>query len=254
MLAMTLHAPAHPPLAMVSRDTPAPGPARCCCACAPARCAAPTCTSSTANCRAAPAAGARARDRRAVSSARRRRHRPHVGERVGVPWLGGTCGLCAIAARRREPVRRPGVHRLHARRRLRHPRGGRCALLLFAGRPGAGRRLGRAAAVRRADRLARAAGRGRRAGARAVRLRRRGAPDRAGGAPAGAHGVRVHATRRRCGAGARARARRRLGRRSDDPPPRALDAAILFAPVGALVPRALRPCARAAASSAPAST
>ena len=41
---------------------------------------------------------------------------------------------------------------------------------------------------------------------------------------------------------------------STEPPPEPLDAAIIFAPVGALVPAALRASAKGGASSAPAST
>ena len=41
---------------------------------------------------------------------------------------------------------------------------------------------------------------------------------------------------------------------SDGPPPEQLDAAIVFAPVGALMPAALRASAKGARSSAPAST
>ena len=41
---------------------------------------------------------------------------------------------------------------------------------------------------------------------------------------------------------------------SDETPPEALDAAIIFAPVGALVPAALEPCAKAASWCAAAST
>ena len=66
--------------------------------------------------------------------------------------------------------------------------------------------------------------------------------------------LRVHARRRRRGAGVRARARREwAGARTRRP--EELDAAIIFAPVGALVPRALaRGRDRAASSSAPGST
>jgi propanol-preferring alcohol dehydrogenase len=40
--------------------------------------------------------------------------------RVGIPWLGHTCGICPCCKMRREnPVRPPAVHRLHARWRLR---------------------------------------------------------------------------------------------------------------------------------------
>ena len=52
---------------------------------------------------AAAAAGARPRDRRARRSARRRRRRDlPLGERVGVPWLGATCGALPYCASGRE--------------------------------------------------------------------------------------------------------------------------------------------------------
>ena len=52
--------------------------------------------------------------------------------------------------------------------------------------------------------------------------------------------VRLHPAGRHAGAGVRAGARLRVGRRRDELPPEELDAAIIFAPVGALVPAALR--------------
>ena len=57
----------------------------------------------------------------------------------------------------------------------------------------------------------------------------------------GRDGLRVHPRRRRGRAAVRARPRRRLGRAArTSAPPEPLDAAIIFAPVGALVPAALR--------------
>ena len=76
-----------------------------------------------------------------------------VGDRVGIPWLGGTCGHCAYCADQHENLcDTPGVHRLRPQRRFRRVRAGRCALLLRA----AGclrRRACGAAAVRGTDRL-----------------------------------------------------------------------------------------------------
>ena len=54
-----------------------------------------------------------------------------AGRRVGIPWLGHTCGVCPYcragprisATRRSSPA--------NARRRLRHPRGGRRRISLF---------------------------------------------------------------------------------------------------------------------------
>ena len=96
---------------------------------------------------------------------------------------------------------------------------------------GHGRRAGRAAAVRRADRPPRAAARGRRQAARALRVRRGGAHHLPGRRARGPPGVRVHARRRRrtrrrsrvsLGAewagDAMAPARSRSTRRSSSPP------------------------------------
>ncbi len=42
-----------------------------------------------------------------------------VGDRVGIPWLGGTCGVCRYCRSGRENlVRQPGIHRIHAGWRL----------------------------------------------------------------------------------------------------------------------------------------
>src|SRR2546425_13379232 len=50
-----------------------------------------------------------------------------LGERIGIPWLGYTCGQCVLLSHRpREPVRSTAVHRLHPRRRLCHARDCRC--------------------------------------------------------------------------------------------------------------------------------
>ncbi len=58
-----------------------------------------------------------------------------LGERVGVPWLGATCGVCPYCRSGGENLcDDPMFHRLHPRRRLCDARGGRCALLLSAGR------------------------------------------------------------------------------------------------------------------------
>ena len=82
--------------------------------------------------RTAPAARARPRDRRPRRRARvRASTRSRVGERVGIPWLGATCGVCPYCrAHAGEPLRRAAVHRLHARRRLRRACRRRRRLLL----------------------------------------------------------------------------------------------------------------------------
>ena len=46
-----------------------------------------------------------------------------VGQRVGVPWLGWTCGRCRYCrSGAGEPLRHRALHRLHDRRRLRRGR------------------------------------------------------------------------------------------------------------------------------------
>src|SRR5208282_2160531 len=97
----------------------------------------------------------------------------------------------------------------------------------------------RAADVRRTDRLSHVAHGGRRASPRDLRLWRRRAHRRPGGAPSGPPALRLHPPRRRGSAGFCALARRGMGRRLDCPPPEPLDAALIFAPVGSLVPAAL---------------
>ena len=101
------------------------------------------------------------------------------GQRVGVPWLGWTDGTCRYCRSGRENLcDQRAVHRLRHRRRLRRAHGRRRALLLPAARR-LRRRPGRAAPVRRADRLPHAAARGRRRAAGHLRLRRGGAHRRA---------------------------------------------------------------------------
>ena len=85
------------------------------------------------------------------------RRRFAVGERVGVPWLGWTCGVCPYCRAGRENLcDRARFTGYQHRRRLRRVHGRRRALLLSAA-GGLRRRRGRAAALRRADRLSRAA-------------------------------------------------------------------------------------------------
>ena len=102
------------------------------------------------------------------------------------------------------------------------------------------RRRGGAADVRGADRPPDAAHGGRGAAARPLRLRRGGAYRRPGGALGGRRGVRLHPAGRRDGAGFRPRLGAVWAGGSDEAPPEPLDAALIFAPVGALVPAALR--------------
>ena len=132
-------------------------------ACRPAASAAPTCTCSTARWRRRRAAGARPPDRR---------HRGGDGEgAVGVPWLGWTCGECAYCRSGRENLcPRRALHGPRHRRRDGRVRGRRRAVLLPDPRrlPGP---AGGPAAVRRADRLPRAAHVRRGAAARPLRVR-----------------------------------------------------------------------------------
>ena len=200
------------------------------------------------------AARARSRDRRADRSAAARRRRFEAGARVGVPWLGWTCGVCAYCRRRRRKSLRAGaLHRLHAMAvtpSSRSPTSAICfplpdsttphaAPLLCAGligyralrRPARRGRLGLygfGAAAHIVAQVARQEGRGlSRSCGRATSRRRRFARELGACGPA----------------------------RSDEPPPEPLDAAIIFAPVGALVPVALSGgAARRQSSSAPAST
>ena len=163
------------------------------------------------------------------------------GARVGVPWLGWTCGTCRFCSGGRgEPLRRRPLHRLRPRRRLRRAlRRGRALLLPDPRR--LSRSPGSAAALRRPDRLSRAPhGRRRRRGSASSASARR----------------RTSSARSRCTRGARSprsRGRRTTMRgrspdRSARPGPGArptacpeeLDAAIVFAPAGELVPAVAR--------------
>ncbi|MCK7498574.1 MAG: hypothetical protein MZW92_54080 [Comamonadaceae bacterium] len=107
------------------------------------------------------------------------------------------------------------------------------------------RRAGRAAAVRRPDRLPRATRMALAMASRRLGLYgfgAAGAPDRAGGGVPGAARCspsRGRATRQRRRLAARAGLRAGPATRTQ-PPPVPLDAALIFAPVGALVPAALR--------------
>ena len=164
-----------------------------------------------------------------------------VGDRVGVPWLGGTCGACDYCLHGRENLcdapaftgcTRDGGYATHvlanaafclALPRRDYPDATLAAPLLCAGL----------------------------IGGRALRLAGKGATLGLYGFGAAAHilvqvalaeGRRVHAFTRPGDVEAQALARS-LGAAwaggSDEAPPEPLDAAIIFAPVGALVPTAL---------------
>ena len=217
--------------------TPSPARARCSSRSRRAASAAPTCTSSTAS---STSGGGRSIPGHQIVGTvpTARASEPAPGRRPvarldvrGVPRTAAAAGrTCASAAR---------FTGLRHRRRLRRARRRRRALLLRAAR-GLRRPRGRAAAVRGADRPPRAADGRRRRAPRPLRLRRRRAHRLPGRAPPGPARVRLHARRRHRRAGVRARPRLRVGGRLTRPPPEELDAAIIFAPVGALVPAALR--------------
>lgn len=164
-----------------------------------------------------------------------------VGDRVGVPWLGGTCGACDYCLHGRENLcdapeftgcTRDGGYATHvlanaafclALPRRDYPDAALAAPLLCAGL----------------------------IGGRALRLAGKGTTLGLYGFGAAAHilvqvaraeGRRVHAFTRPGDVEAQALARS-LGAAwaggSDEAPPEPLDAAIIFAPVGALVPTAL---------------
>ena len=179
-----------------------------------------------------------------------------IGDRVGVPWLGWTCGVCDYC--------RAGRENLCDRARFTGYQidGGYAELTVadqrycFAIPTGIRRRRGGAAAVRRADRLPHpAAGRRRASGSAST-----------ASAPPRTSWRRWRAIRaaRSSPSPGRATPRRRISRAalgadwaggSDEPPPEPLDAALIFAPVGALVPAALAATTQGRhASSAAAST
>ena len=151
---------------------------------------------------------------------------------------------------------RAGLHRLHAATAASPTHViADARLCLSARRLRRSRRHG-AAAVRRPDRLALAAHGGRRHAASASMA---SAPRPTSWRRSAAwQGREVYAFTRPGDARRAGTSRCSLGARwaggSDERPPEPLDAAIIFAPVGALVPAALARCARAAASSAAAST
>ena len=172
---------------------------------------------------------------------RRRRTASRAGDRVGVPWLGFTCGVCDILpVRPREPVRAGALHRLSDRRRLRRATPSPTSASASPCRT--------ATATSQAAPLLCAGLIGYRA------LRMAGDGERLGlyGFGAAAHiiaqvarwqGRRVFAFTSPGDTDAQDFARE-LGAvwagGSDQPPPESLDAAIIFAPVGPLVPAALR--------------
>ena len=180
-----------------------------------------------------------------------------VGDRVGVPWLGWTCGVCAYCrARPGEPVRRGRASPATRSTAAMPSYTVADAALLLSARPPLQRRRGGAAALRRADRLSLPAHGRRRAASGHLRLRRRRPHRGAGRAPPGPRGCTPSPGRGDAaaqdfarGLGAAGPAAPTSRRRS------ALDAAHHLRPgrrAGA--GRACARCARAAPSSAAAST
>ena len=235
---------------------------RCAARARPAPSAAPTCTSSTASCRGRSCRSFPGHEivgvvdggrRRASTRLRARRPRRRALARLDLRRRAATA-----ASGRENLCDRGALHRLHARRRLRRVRRRRRSATASRCPAGYSRRRGRAAAVRRADRLPLAgAWPATRARLGHLRLRRRGPHRRPGGALPGPRGLspsRARATRRR-----RSFARE-LGAAwaggSDEPPPaELLDAAIIFAPGRRAGARwRCAPCARAARWCAAAST
>ena len=146
------------------------------------------------------AARSRARDRRhvvergaGVTRFDDRRSRRRALARLGPAASARTAGAAG------EPVRCAAVHRLHARRRLCGARRRRRADYCFRAARGTRRRARGAAAVRGTDRLSRAAHGRRCPPAGHLRFRRGGAHRRAGGAVAGARGLRLHPAGDRAG-------------------------------------------------------
>ena len=183
MRAMVLASAGQAARARPSSRTRAAARARCCCACSPAASAAPTCTSSTASSRSPKlplVPGHQIVGEVGWSAAAR------AGDRVGVPWLGWTCGECRYC--------RAGRENLCDRARFTgyDLDGGYAELCVADERfcfpipDGYPDLAGGAAPVRRADRLPVAPARGRRREARALRLRRRRAHRLPGRACAGA--------------------------------------------------------------------
>ena len=162
-----------------------------------------------------------------------------VGDRVGVPWLGSTCGHCKYCrARSRKPLRARRVHGLHDRRRLRAACD--CGRALLPADSGTLFGRGRAplmCAGLIGYRALCAAG-----DAANLGLYGFGAAAHLLAQIAHAQGRRVFAFTRPGDVEAQAFARELSAvwaGGSDEAPPEELDAAIIFAPLGELVPAAL---------------
>ena len=156
-----------------------------------------------------------------------------LGERVGVPWLGHTCGICALLPwRPREPLRHARSSRATRATAASRRTSIADARLRIRSRSRSTTVDARAAALRRTDRLALAAdgGRGPRIGIYGF-----GAAAHIVAQVAIWQGREIFAFTRPGDSAAQGFARE-LGAAwaggSDEPPPEPLDAAIIFAPVG----------------------
>ena len=177
-----------------------------------------------------------------------------VGSRVGVPWLGWTCGTCRYCRSGRENLcdrARFTGYTLDGGYAEETVADGRYCLPLPAG---ALRRAARAPALRGADRLPRSAGSRRRRDARPLRLRRRRPHRRAAGGARRPPCARLHAARRRGSAVAGTRGRRRVGGSPSASGRRNWTQRSSSLPPVSSFPRRSRRSPRAARSSAQAST
>ena len=164
-----------------------------------------------------------------------------VGERVGIAWLRGTDGSCRFCARGDENLcLAPAVHRLGPRRRVRRVGRGRRGLRLPACPTSSTTRRPRRCCAPASSATGPCAGPSCRPGGR-LGIYGFGGSAHLAAQVALFEGATVHVMTRSAAAQALALD---LGAASAgdayDEPPEPLDAAILFAPVGELVPVALR--------------
>ena len=136
-----------------------------------------------------------------------------LGDRVGIPWLGHTCGVCSFCRLQRENLCDDPLFTGYTRD------GGFATAAIadarFAfplGETGSDVSLA-PLLVCRSDRLAFTGHRRRRQKGRALRIRRSRPHHRAGREVAGPIGVWLHAARRPCDTGLCAESRREMGRR-----------------------------------------
>jgi propanol-preferring alcohol dehydrogenase len=92
------------PLRFTELSTPKPAAGQLLARVARVRCAARTCISSTVNCQTRSCRWSRTRNRRLRGSTGPGGERFKVGDRIGVPWLGRTCGECGFCRSGRESL------------------------------------------------------------------------------------------------------------------------------------------------------